>query len=405
MTRDNSWEVDNFFPPHGLIFQHGLGHSNTELAEHSIHSCYKECPPGYHKEGNCDNPFPKNRCKKCGSHTFTAKSNSLEECLRCDVCGPYEVEIQSCSFHSDVVCACKEGYYNAGSQESLNCLACSCEACKDTGKRIHEQQNCEACFKEQCLKDAECKRKCTATTAAVFIATLTTTRLPNSKQDRTSLNQNPLHAGDGQWMFIFLAVMLFWLLVFCICFAVYLRSSPSWKINKNYENPTQVSNGTVKAHSHPSSSPTMRTVNVREETPMMTPCQSSATPAHLDHMDAPLTDGQHKDGRLEEPSRHWPPIVLYAIINEVPLRRWKEFLRMLSVADQQLERVEFEAGLGLLEKQYQILRLWSQRSSASLERIFSALHYMNLSGCAQMLQETLERLQWRDQPKDEFTAC
>ncbi|PWA31035.1 hypothetical protein CCH79_00010628 [Gambusia affinis] len=195
------------------------------------------------------------------------------------------------------------------------------------------------------------------------------------------------------------SLLLFWfLLLFCRNLLRKEAVLPCWDKQKNLQRLPQELK-LDEQRSHHCSSPTTQTFAVFEETPMMSLCQEP--PAHIS---GHVRHSLHTDARRYEHCDRWPAIVLYAIIKEVPLRRWKEFLRLLSVPDQQMERVEMEAGLGSMEKQYQMLRLWSQRSSASLNEVYSSLHLMELSGCVQQLQENLERLQWRCEAKQALTA-
>ncbi|NWY00501.1 TNR25 factor, partial [Nothoprocta ornata] len=76
---------------------------------------------------------------------------------------------------------------------------------------------------------------------------------------------------------------------------------------------------------------------------------------------------------------------LYAIIDAVPLRRWKEFMRVLGLRDTDIEVVELEFA-HVRDQQYEMLKRWGQQSSASLSHVFAALERMELEGCAQALR-------------------
>ncbi|XP_030590377.1 tumor necrosis factor receptor superfamily member 1A [Archocentrus centrarchus] len=403
------------------------GQSHTEGTGETNNSCYKLCPAGYHKVGTCDDPVQKNKCKQCEDGTFTEIENSKETCLRCDSCDHDQKEMKSCSFNRNVVCGCKAGYYNSGSAMLLNCIKCTCP---DPSKNADHTKMCQDCERPECQNDSEFKKQCetnpptTASTTTVtnetFISTTVRpasaptpapTEAPFSRPSAFTSTSNPhirpipTNLGQNPTIFLVVVVATFLLLPWLLLlFAMKILrrkdGSPCWSKSKDAEDPKN------EQPSHQGGNPTTQTLTASEGTPMMPLIQNPATSDHPTYISSVMPVSDLIVVRQDVQSDHWPAIVLYAIIKEVPLHRWKEFLRLLKVADQQLERIELEAGftLGSMEKQYQMLRLWSQRSSAKLSDVFSALHYMDLSGCAQLLQENLEKLQGRPEQRQAFTA-
>ncbi|XP_041656184.1 tumor necrosis factor receptor superfamily member 25 [Cheilinus undulatus] len=357
--------------------------------------CDYNCPHGYYRNGVCADKG-KYRCNKCEDGEYTDRENLLE-CHRCSQCRHKEVEIKPCSDISDRICDCPERHYYLGDPDFGICQPCPDDPCNKSPRH------------------KDCRRKCqrnTTTNSPVPTARSTITATLTTIRNTPEMNRISPHWNQMAWLFlvgftVVIFLVLSWLLFFIKPPLKCPGSCPCWSPNKDLEQPVQDSKCNEQ-HSHQGSSPTTVTVNITEETSMITLNESQSTREHptAAYKIPLLPDTEHKADRQGNYSGHWPAIVLYAIINEVPLRRWKEFLRLLSVADQQLERVELEAGLGLgsIEKQYQMLRLWSQRSTANLNDVFLALHYMDLSGCAQLLQERLDKLKWRSEMKEGVTT-
>ncbi|XP_035502321.2 tumor necrosis factor receptor superfamily member 1A isoform X1 [Scophthalmus maximus] len=363
--------------------------SSGQSLNSNTNSCYVSCPAGYHKIAQCAKPASEYKCKRCEIGTYTEFKNHIDKCLKCAKCNHFEKIIKPCNFTRNVECGCVEGYYYQGLRSSER----YCQPCKPDYSYPDYNNKCQPCRRVECLNNSECRRVCTATT--VPPPTLNRTSNPFME----SFSQNTVNYLP--WLVLCVVVMTFLVLFGLLLF--FTRNS-SGKPNRCLQRSTSKEEGPhaedprfKEQHSHQGSSPTTLTFNITEETPMMALSHCPATSQHPAQICPLRPNAEYKAARQDGPSES--AVVLYAIIKEVPLRRWKEFLRLLALSDQQLERVELEAGLDSMERQYQMLRLWSQRSSASLDDVFSALHCMDLSGCAQLLQESLERLQRRPEPK------
>ncbi|XP_021099038.1 tumor necrosis factor receptor superfamily member 25 [Heterocephalus glaber] len=80
---------------------------------------------------------------------------------------------------------------------------------------------------------------------------------------------------------------------------------------------------------------------------------------------------------------------LYDIMDAVPARRWKEFVRTLGLREAEIEAVEVEIGR-FRDQQYEMLKRWRQQQPAGLGAVYAALERMGLDGCAEDLRHRLQ---------------
>uniref|UniRef100_A0AAV2LXK6 Tumor necrosis factor receptor superfamily member 1A-like n=1 Tax=Knipowitschia caucasica TaxID=637954 RepID=A0AAV2LXK6_KNICA len=323
-----------------------------------------ECPPGYHKKSSCGLNGTWNVCQECPDGRYMNLNNTEKSCIQCSKCGPKKVEQTPCTSVSNRECVEKRP---------------RCSSCQNRGPEVTPGS-----------RIVDCNPKC-----KLVQPTTPGSKLENTKTTAAAATQSRytarIHEAAGVSHVLW--VLLIILLLFAFCLGVFFL-----KIRKKYPHLDCCSRDKLQAEDplqtetdHLQSLTTLN-FTIFEETPK-SDIMGPAPPENPTHN--PQVENR---GFPEQTlSESFPPIVLYAVIKEIPLRRWKELMRLLSVTDQQLERVEVDVGLSSIERQYQQLRLWSQKPSANMEDVYSALHYMELAGCAQMIGESLEQMHWKPQ--------
>uniref|UniRef100_A0A8B9FNH3 TNF receptor superfamily member 25 n=1 Tax=Amazona collaria TaxID=241587 RepID=A0A8B9FNH3_9PSIT len=282
--------------------------------------------------------------------------------------------LTNCSATSNVVCGCESGYFRQCRDSACSDFLCQrCEPC--TGRLIQRP-----CSEAQDTVCGGCK--------------------PNFYAEGSECR--PCHTGHcTSWLIMMLLLLLagsgleYILLV--LTGPLFLGALGIYHKRKRLR------------HNTPAGSP-LSPISV----PMTTPqCQVSAqrwdsqcctqtcSPLVLEHASSvqrqsPIYEAllRGQPGELEPSAPPEPRGALlqgsqlYAVIDAVPVRRWKEFMRVLELREAEIELVELEVA-HIRDQQYEMLKRWCQQTSATLDRIFAALEHMELAGCAEALRRSL----------------
>ncbi|XP_063291660.1 tumor necrosis factor receptor superfamily member 25 [Pelobates fuscus] len=320
-----------------------------------VKHCCKKCPEGKYVKASCEAPGQDPKCEPCVLETYLAYPNYVYECRMCRHCDKVTEVLQSkCSATSDTVCVCKEGRYRDKAKLCRMCTNCRNRAiirncsqnedaqCGDCLPGFYESENdclpCPQSDQNMCGNETnpECIKICKASNPGL----------------------------DSSVPYIISGILLFLLL-----------PVGGFLIHHHKKKKTE----SLGNHGF----------TLQEKVPNLnTNCQDSST--FLQSVGCDI-DGQtsSKLSQGQPASILHKGSALYDIIDSVPVRRWKEFMRVLELPDKEIELVEVEIS-SFRDQQYEMLRRLGHLRSTSLEHVFNALERMNLSGCAEELREKLE---------------
>ncbi|XP_057603552.1 tumor necrosis factor receptor superfamily member 25 isoform X3 [Hippopotamus amphibius kiboko] len=330
--------------------------------------CCRGCPAGHYLKAPCTKPCGAATCLPCPQGTFLAWENHHEtRCARCQACDEEasQVALKNCSAVADTHCGCKPGWFT-------DCMVSQCphgspfrcRLCTDCGA-LHRHTkapcssrdtHCGTClpgFYEHGNSCVSCPTSTLGSCPEPCVAVCGWRQNEAGMEALTPLQATHLSPPD---------------------------SSPTLLVPPSSSE--KMCTVQLVGNSWTSGSPQTQEAPCPEVTWSWDQLPSRAL--------GPLPPPPPTPPAGSAAALLQPGPQLYDVMDAVPARRWKEFVRTLGLREAEIEAVEVEV-CRFRDQQYEMLKRWRQQQPAGLGAVYAALARMGLDGCAEDLRSRLQR--------------
>ncbi|XP_012890650.1 PREDICTED: tumor necrosis factor receptor superfamily member 25 [Dipodomys ordii] len=368
--------------------------------------CCKGCPVGHYMKAACTEPCGAPTCLPCPQGTFLARDNhSKTRCTRCQSCDEEasQVALKNCSTLADTQCGCVPGWF----------VDCSAKPCRESSPfHCRPCTDCEVLNRHPQLPCSSRDTECGPCLPGFY------ERGDGCVSCPTSIFRScpePCAAVCGWrqmfWIQVLVAGLVLLLLLGAILiYRYHYRQSPKPVVSAD---PAGTEALTPPRDTHLSPLDSVCTLLVppgdcRKTCTDQLVTNSCWIPGSSQTQAAPCRHVPQPCDHLPSRALGAPPAPesappagspaallqpgpqLYDVVDAVPARRWKEFVRTLGLREAEIEAVEVEI-CRFRDQQYEMLKRWRQQQPAVLGAIYTALERMGLGGCAEDLRARLQQ--------------
>ncbi|CAI9179517.1 unnamed protein product [Rangifer tarandus platyrhynchus] len=367
--------------------------------------CCKGCPAGHYLKAPCTKPCGVATCLPCPQGTFLARENHYEtRCARCQACDELapQMALRNCSAVADTHCGCRPGWF-------MDCMVSQCR--HGSPFRCHPCTDCGALHRHTQTPCSSRDTHCGTCLPGFYEYGKSCVSCPTSTLGSCP---EPCVAVCGWrqmfWVQMLVAGLVVPLLLGATLTYTYRRCHPCKAMGPTDDTGVEVLTPLQTTNlSPPDSGPAL-----------LVPPSSSEKVCPVQLVGHGWTSGSPQTQEAPCPEATWswdqlpsrapgpsPPLSpappagsaaatlqpgpqLYDVMDAVPARRWKEFVRTLGLREAEIEAVEVEVGR-FRDQQYEMLKRWRQQQHAGLGAVYAALERMGLDGCAEDLRSRLQR--------------